>query len=145
MSSWAECPPCYPAECFQRVTRKYQSSVLLGTCQCSTESWRPGIYFEILQPPRSISKPGQDLTDISHPEHREPSLSVFITRFVLLKASVFSASAELSELGLVRLFFFSPFLGRSWTKPFLFLWNVHLQNIGIYQTQNLKKVTLKAG
>lgn len=80
MSSWAECLPCVPAACFQRAPRKYQFSVLLGRCRCSTESWGQGRF----QPSRRIpeltqkfffqllcqeAQPGQGLTDISHPEH----------------------------------------------------------------------------
>lgn len=39
-----------PAECFLRVTRKYQSPLFLG--MCSMESWRPGR----IQPCRNISE-----------------------------------------------------------------------------------------
>lgn len=108
MSSWTECLPCVQAACFQRAPRKYQFSVLLGRCRCSTESWGQGRFqpsrripelsTEILLPAAlsgSTAWPGFDW-------HQSPraSLSVFITCFVPLKACVFSAAAELPELGL---------------------------------------------
>lgn len=79
------------------LPKSYQKTSISCSCGCSTESERPG-------------KTSALQKNFSHPEHRDPSLSVFISCFVLLKARGFSAAAELPELGLVRIFS-PPFWG----------------------------------
>lgn len=125
-SSWAECSPHYPAECFQRVTRKYQSPVFLGTCPCSTgktSALQKNFSAQHRTSSPSCSLRKQSLARVWLPSATQSTqihLYLCLSRFVLLKASVFSAAAELSELGLVRHFFF-PFLGEKLNKVFFIL------------------------